>query len=177
MTGAMEIALRLATADDAEAIAGLVNRAYRPGAGLRGWTHEAELVAGERASAAMVRSLLRRGSALLVLCRGDSIVACVHVEAFPAERAAYIGMLAAEPAEQAGGLGKRMLACAERYAADELGARVFRMSVLVARVELLAFYVRRGYVRSGRLEGFPDDAGAGVPRVPGLQLETLVKQA
>ena len=64
----MEIALRLATSGDAEAIAGLVNRAYRPGAGLRGWTHEAELVAGERASAAMVRSLLRPGSALLVLC-------------------------------------------------------------------------------------------------------------
>ena len=111
----MEIALRLATGGDAEAIACLVNRAYRPGSGLRGWTHEAELVAGERASAAMVRSLLRRGSALLVLCRGDSIVACVHVEAFPAERAAYIGMLATEPAEQAGGLGKRMLACAERW--------------------------------------------------------------
>ena len=35
----MEIALRLATGDDAEAIAGLVNRAYRPGSGPRGWTH------------------------------------------------------------------------------------------------------------------------------------------
>ncbi|MDD3328412.1 MAG: GNAT family N-acetyltransferase [Zoogloea sp.] len=176
----MEIALRLATGDDAEAIAGLVNRAYRPGAGLRGWTHEAELVAGARASGEMVRALLRPGSAVLVLCRGVSIVACVHVEANPLESSAYIGMLAtepAEPAEQAGGLGKRMLACAERYAAEELGARVFRMSVLVARVELMAFYLRRGYVRSGRLEGFPDDAGAGVPRVPGLQLETLVKQA
>ena len=80
-------------------------------------------------------------------------------------------------AEQAGGLGKRMLASAERYAADELGARVFRMSVLVSRTELIAFYLRRGYLRSGRLEGFPDDAGAGVPRVPGLQLETLVKEA
>ncbi len=173
----MEIALRLATADDAEAIAGLVNRAYRPGAGLRGWTHEAELVAGARASAEMVRALLRPGSAVLVLCRGASIVACVHVEANPLDGSAYIGMLATEPAEQAGGLGKRMLASAERYAAEELGARAFRMSVLVARAELLAFYVRRGYVRSGRLEGFPDDAGAGVPRVPGLQLETLVKEA
>lgn len=171
----MEIALRLATADDTEAIAGLVNRAYRPGAGLRGWTHEAELVSGARASAEMVRVLLRPGSAVLLLCRGAEILACVHVEAIAAERAAYIGMLATEPTEQTGGLGKRMLACAERYAADELGARVFRMSVLVSRAELMAFYVRRGYVRSGRLEGFPEDAGAGVPRVPGLQLETLVK--
>lgn len=130
-----------------------------------------------RASGEMVRALLRPGSAVLVLCRGDGIVACVHVEAIHLERAAYIGMLATEPAEQAGGLGKRMLASAERYAADELGARVFRMSVLVSRTELIAFYLRRGYLRSGRLEGFPDDAGAGVPRVPGLQLETLVKEA
>jgi ribosomal protein S18 acetylase RimI-like enzyme len=173
----MEIAPRLASGEDAEAIAGLVNRAYRPGAGLRGWTHEAELVDGARASGEMVRALLRPGSAVLVLCRGARILACVHVEAVPLERAAYIGMLATEPAEQAGGLGKRMLACAERYAADALGARVFRMSVLVSRTELVAFYLRRGYLRSGRLEGFPDDAGAGVPRVPGLQLETLVKEA
>ena len=60
----MDIALRLATGDDAEAIAGLVNRAYRPGSGLRGWTHEAELVAGARASGEMVRALLRPGSAV-----------------------------------------------------------------------------------------------------------------
>ena len=64
----MEIALRLATSGDAEAIAGLVNRAYRLGAGLRGWTHEAELVDGARASGEMVRALLRPGSAVLVLC-------------------------------------------------------------------------------------------------------------
>ena len=84
-------------------------------------------------------------------------------------------MLAAEPARQAAGLGKRMLAAAEEYAAAEFGAQVFRMSVLVARRELIAFYLRRGYVRSGELEGFPEQAGAGLPRVAGLQLETLVK--
>ena len=171
--------MRVATAADAEEIAGLVNRAYRPAPGLEGWTHESALVAGPRTSAEMVRALQRRGSAVLVLCRAGRIVACVHVEAKPSEHgaAAYIGMLATEPVEQAIGLGKRMLACAEEYAVAEFGARVFRMSVLVSRPELLAFYLRRGYVRSGALEGFPDDAGAGAPRVAGLLLETLVKTA
>lgn len=174
----MGIELRIATVADAAEIAGLVNRAYRPGAGPRGWTHEAALVDGPRASEAMVRALFRPGSAVLVLCRGSAIVACVHVEALPADEGAvaYIGMLATEPACQAGGLGKRMLAAAERHAVAEFGATGFRMSVLVARSELVAFYLRRGYARSGVLEGFPEQAGAGLPRVAGLQLETLVKQ-
>ncbi|WP_374241200.1 GNAT family N-acetyltransferase [Zoogloea sp.] len=175
----MAIALRVAGLEDAAEIAGLVNRAYRPGAGLRGWTHEAALVDGPRASEEMVRALFRPGSTVLVLAEGPAILACAHVEAKLAEQGgeAYIGMLAAEPSRQGAGLGKRMLAAAEEHAVAGFGARAFRMSVLVARSELIAFYLRRGYVRSGALEGFPELAGAGSPRVAGLQLETLVKQA
>lgn len=33
---------------DAEAITGLVNRAYRPAPGAEGWTHESALVSGSR---------------------------------------------------------------------------------------------------------------------------------
>ena len=91
----MAIALRVAGLEDAAEIAGLVNRAYRPGAGLRGWTHEAALVDGPRASEEMVRALFRPGSTVLVLAEGPAILACAHVEAKLAEQGveAYIGML------------------------------------------------------------------------------------
>ncbi len=171
------VMMRVASEADAAEIAALVNRAYRPAAESGGWTHEAAWVAGARTSATMVERLFRPGSAVLVLCRGGAIVACVNVEAIPAPAgaAAYIGMLATEPAAQAAGLGKRMLACAEQYAVAEFGARAFRMTVLTSRPELIAFYERRGYVRSGVVEDFPVAAGYGLPRVDGLRLETLVK--
>ena len=169
----MEAIVRVASEADAAEIAALVNRAYRPAPEQGGWTHESGLVSGARTSEAMVRSLFGPDSDVLVLCRGSEIVACVHVQG--GESAAYIGMLATEPAAQAAGLGKRMLACAEQHAVAHHGATVFRMSVLSARTELLAFYERRGYERTGVREAFPLAAGAGQPCVAGLELDILVK--
>ena len=160
----MEAIVRVASEADAAGIAALVNRAYRPAPAQGGWTHESGLVSGARTSEAMVRSFFGPDSDVLVLCRGAEIVACVHVQG--GESAACIGMLATEPAAQAAGLGKRMLACA---------AMAFRMSVLSARTELLAFYERRGYARTGVREAFPLAAGAGQPCVAGLELDILVK--
>lgn len=52
---------RSARPDDAEAIARLVNQAFRPRTGIVGWTHEAHLVAGDRIDLAQVRQILARG--------------------------------------------------------------------------------------------------------------------
>jgi hypothetical protein len=51
------------------------------------------------------------------------------------------------------------------------------MHVLPARTELLAFYLRRGYRRSGVVFDYPLTADAGIPFDPELKLETLEKDA
>jgi membrane protease YdiL (CAAX protease family)/GNAT superfamily N-acetyltransferase len=167
--------IRPATAADAAAIAALVNRAYRPAGDSRGWTHEAHLVAGDRISDAGVRELLVAGSVVLVACEADAIVACVHVESRGA--AAYIGMLTTEPARQACGLGKRMLAEAERWAHKHFKSRTFNMSVLERRTDLLAYYERRGYRPTGESEAFHAQCGVGELREPGLRVLALAKRA
>ncbi|MEO8858706.1 MAG: hypothetical protein ABI343_17125 [Burkholderiaceae bacterium] len=91
----MEFTFRMASLEDAEAIASLVNRAYRPTSDLKRWTHEALLVAGERTTVEQVMSLNKTGAMLFVLCRETKIVACVSLEI--AEGDAYVGMLATEP--------------------------------------------------------------------------------
>ena len=101
----MAFELRVASANDADAIASLVNRAYRPSADAAGWTHESHLVAGDRITVAQVLSLFRPQSAILLLCEDSVIAACVHVEQ-DQSGAACIGMLATTPAMQARGLGK-----------------------------------------------------------------------
>lgn len=171
----LEPEFRVATAADAEAIACLVNRAYRPASAERGWTHEADLVAGERTSAMQVAGLLRPDSTVLLLLVGGKVAACVHVER--SADVCGIGMLATEPKWQNRGLGKRMLEHAERFAVEVCAARRLRMSVLSSRPELLAFYERRGYAGTGEQAAYPVGAGVGIPRSETLHVLSLEKMA
>ena len=164
-----------ATVADADAIACLVNKAYRPAGAERGWTHEADLVASDRTSAAQVAGLLRPGSSVLLLLIDGTIAACVHVEC--AEDACRIGMLATEPKWQNLGLGKRLLEQAERFAVDVWSARCLLMSVLSSRPELLAFYERRGYARTGERTAYPTEAGVGRPKREDIHVLHLEKPA
>jgi ribosomal protein S18 acetylase RimI-like enzyme len=175
MDAQMSFDLRIACAVDAAEIASLVNRAYRPSADDAGWTHEANLVAGERTSTEQVLPLFRHQSAILLLCLRQKITACVHVQG--GQSCANIGMLATDPKMQAQGLGKRMLQHAEIYATEHLGASMLKMSVLSSRPELLAFYQRRGYVLTGEVEEYPLLAGVGQPIVAGIHVLSLIKTA
>lgn len=155
-------------------IATLVNRAYRPSGPERGWTHEATLISGQRTTEEQVLSLDCSRSSILVLCLDTDIVACIHLKC--GEYTADIGMLATDPNHQMQGLGKQILNCAEQYALEHFGITSFKMSVLSSRSELIAFYERRGYTRTGEVTSYPDSAGIGEPIVDGLKVETLVKQ-
>lgn len=171
----MQATLRIASKLDASEIAALVNKAYRPLLHQRGWTHEADLVTGDRTSPEQVLSLFGPQSSILVLDQASMIVACVHVQGYASN--AYIGMLATEPDCQNRGLGKKMLACAEQYAVEQFKATTFKMSVLSSRAELISFYERRGYVRTGHIESYPVFSGVGQPLVDDLQVEILEKLA
>ncbi len=50
---------------DAEAVAKLVNRAYRPEAGSEGWTHESTLVSGDRIDQRKVATAIQSGTVLV----------------------------------------------------------------------------------------------------------------
>lgn len=166
--------LRHAREGDIEAIVRLVNAAYRPAPGAAGWTHEGHLVAGPRITAPMLRALIGDRSVVLLLTEDPRILACVHVTVVG--DAACLGMLATDPAAQAKGLGKLMLENAESQARSQFGIVRFRMAVISARPELLAFYERRGYVRTGESEPFHPEGDVSQPRVEGLELLWLEKR-
>lgn len=171
----MKREFRIASTADAQAVTALVNRAYRPPLHEQGWTHEADLVAGDRISASQVCELLRPQSAVLLLLLDQTLVSCTHVETN--QGSAHISMLAVDPTYQAQGIGKQILAHAERYAVEIFQANSYQMRVLDCRPELIAFYVRRGYKRTGRTEDFPVSAAVGQPKSYRLRFEQLVKSA
>jgi GNAT superfamily N-acetyltransferase len=63
--------------------------------------------------------------------------------------------LCVDPDLQTEGLGRALIADAEDMAADAFGARTMEMTVIDAREELIAYYERRGYARTGELRPFP----------------------
>ena len=68
------------------------------------------------------------------------------------------------------GVGRQLLAAAEAYARQR-GCTRIKISVLAARPELLAWYERHGYQRTGASEPFPATTEFGRPRQPLVLLE------
>ncbi|WP_062216130.1 GNAT family N-acetyltransferase [Streptomyces sp. NBRC 109706] len=181
MTATTELTFDEANEADIPALVALVESAYRGEASRAGWTTEADLLDGRRTDADAVRELVEdRESRLLTVRRAGELVACCHLRRPPADqgepRTAYFGMFAVRPGLQGEGLGRRVLAEAERRAAHDWGADRLRMTVISARESLIAWYERRGYTRTGETEPFPyGDERFGLPRRPDLRFAVLVK--
>lgn len=149
-----DVTIRRAAAADAPAIAARAQSAYRGEGAKRGWTTEAHTIPGERIDATGVTALLAQPDSVVLLAEQEgALVGCVHVAA--SGGAGHLGLLAVDPARQAGGLGRRLVAAAEALARDRLGAGEMRMQVVHSRVELIAWYERQGYVRTGETAPFP----------------------
>ncbi|HPH06685.1 MAG TPA: GNAT family N-acetyltransferase [Methylotenera sp.] len=171
----MKLQFKTASIEDAQAIALLVNRAYRPNGDVKGWTHESELISGERTNVEQVSSLFGDNSYILVAVENGNIVACVYLEIHGLS--AHIGMLATNPELQGLGCGKQMLFYAEEFASKNFSVTKYVMKVLLARKELLDFYTRRGYIATGSTFEYPVSAGVGSPKVTNLQVGILEKMA
>jgi ribosomal protein S18 acetylase RimI-like enzyme len=176
MTSAPPCTFRTARPADVPALVDLVESAYRGERSRAGWTHEADLLSGQRTDAQMVGAAVCDPAGVVLVAEvGGRIVACCQLER--REDYVYFGMFAVSPGRQGGGLGRAALAEGERFARDEWGAGELRMTVIVQREDLIAWYVRRGYVRTGELSPFPyGDERFGVPLRPALEFETLTKK-
>ncbi|AEY87815.1 MULTISPECIES: GNAT family N-acetyltransferase [Streptomyces] len=174
-TLATGLAFRDATDADVDALVALIESAYRGDSSRAGWTTEADLLEGQRTDPQGVLEVIKApGSRLLAVERDGRIVACCQLEHRGAH--AYFGMFAVSPAMQGAGLGKTVMAEAERLARETWGVTEMQMTVISQREDLIAWYERRGYRRTGRTQPFPyGDERFGVPRRADLRFEVLVK--
>lgn len=172
---AQALTYRSAVESDVPALVALVESAYRGDQSRAGWTTEADILDGQRTDADDVRRIVEHPDGmLLVVERSGELVACCHLE--HREDHVYFGMFAVRPGLQGGGLGKEVIAEAERLAREQWAAKEMRMTVIKVREELIAYYVRRGYERTGKMSPFPyGDERFGVPLRDDLAFELLVK--
>ncbi len=151
---------RVAVPDDVPAVRALVERAYRGPEAAIGWSSEASLLKGPRTSMAEIAGLFAAEGHRFVLAEsGDGLAGCVLIE--QRGDAGYFGMLSIDPRLQSKGLGKALLAEAERVARELWGVGAMTLVVINLRTPLIEWYGRRGYSLTGRTEPFPFDEASG----------------
>lgn len=168
--------IRLATAADIASLLDLVHSAYRGDSARAGWTHEADLLDGQRTDAQALGALLADDRQRILIAEKEArAIGCVQVSD-EGNGTAYLGMLSVDPRLQASGLGKRLIVAAEAAAREWFDAARMEMTVIEQRTELVAYYERRGYRRTGETRPFPlDDPRFGLPRQRDLRFVVLAK--
>lgn len=176
----MSVTFRPAVEADIPAAHALIESAYRGESAKAGWTHEADLLGGQRTDHAALADIINDAKQTLILAEdGEGLIGCVVVAdkgARAGERIAYLGMLTVKPTLQAGGLGRRLIETAEAHARG-FAAGVMEMTVISRRIELAEWYKRRGYADTARRKPFPlDDPRFGLPRTRDLEFIVLAKR-
>ncbi|MBE7171264.1 MAG: GNAT family N-acetyltransferase [Williamsia sp.] len=152
-----------ATEEDIPALLQLVNSAYRGDSSRAGWTTEADLLDGIRTNEASLREMIRKPYATILLCKdlAGTLAGCVYLEQMG--KSLYLGMLTVSPLLQAQGIGKQLLRAAEDTARSKQCTSI-QMTVISIRSELIAWYERHGYAKTGQTQPFPTDEKFGIPK-------------
>lgn len=174
MAGHPPLSFRAALPSDAGALDALVNSAYRGESSKQGWTTEADLLDGTRTNQADIEDMIAQEGSMILLCiESADIIGCAHLELHGTE--CLLGMLVVKPGLQSRGIGKQIMQAAEATSGKTWHARTITMAVISVRHELIAFYERRGYRRTGRKKPFVADDTHGFPKSQPIEFEVLEK--
>jgi len=149
--------LQRAAEEDYPEIIDLANLAYRGTGPSASWNAETGILDGQRLDESLLRDDVdnKPDGRLLILRDEDdrTLLGCVWLEP-TVDNVWYLGLLAVRPDQQKRHLGGTLLAAAEDFARNH-GAQRIKMSVLMVRDTLIAWYLRRGYALTGETRPFP----------------------
>lgn len=155
-----------ASIEDIPELVPLINSAYRGEASKKGWTTEADLLVGAmRTDIPMLTELMShpKAAVLKISNEENKIVGSVYLNI--KERGLYLGMLTVSPLLQAKGIGKKLMAASEAFAKENKCPCIF-MNVISVRYELITWYEKLGYYKTGETKPLPADNRFGVPTQP-----------
>lgn len=154
----VEVRFREALTGDVADVVALVESAYRGEDSRLGWTTEADLLEGQRTDAEGISAIVESLDAVLLLAVldggiGGGIVGCCELRRM--RDCAYFGTFAVNPRRQGGGVGRRLLTYADAEAVRRWGSTAVQLTVIAQRGDLIAWYERLGFVRTGERRPFP----------------------
>ncbi len=145
--------IAIATTQDIPALVQLINSAYRGEGSKQGWTTEADLIGGLRTDESHLTEIITASNTtfLKYLDESGNIIGCMRLQ--KQEDKLYLGMLTVSPILQGKGIGKHLLHAADEHARCENCQAIF-MTVFSARPELVAWYERHGYQKTGKTKPY-----------------------
>lgn len=157
--------ITVATEKDIPSLLKLINNAYRGDYSKKGWTTEADLLDGIRTDKEALEQMMHQQGAAFLKCHDEEneLIGCVYLQ--QQKNNLYLGMLTVAPDLQAKGIGKQLLAASKKYA-KEKQCEAIVMTVISVRHELIAWYERHGFYKTGETKPFPNDVRFGIPKQP-----------
>lgn len=162
----------------ADALALLVNDAYRGESGEGRWTTEAHLVSGPRITVDAIVDMIFSADITLFAILGErAALGCIAIT--PLDNGVLeLGCFAVTPTLHGRGTGKVLLKFAEDYcrrAGSSFSLACFQITVVRENAALIDFYRRRGYSVTQARKHYPVDQGVGTPLVADLDLVVMQK--
>ncbi|KAI0117502.1 acyl-CoA N-acyltransferase [Daldinia grandis] len=154
---------RVATPDDAAQIQQLVQSAFRAEDSRENWTGDMALASQFSIKVEEIMSnIAKPDSAYLITTdENGALKGSVGVS----KRGALIAriyMLAVDQHHHRGGIGRKVLAYAEDYCQRRWNVSKIGLNALSSRHELILWYIRCGYSKTGELTQFPREWFAGL---------------
>ncbi|KAB5546813.1 putative GNAT family acetyltransferase [Coniochaeta sp. 2T2.1] len=146
---------RAATAPEASRIHQLVESAFRAEDSRPQWTADMSLGRSFRLDIQHITTPIENpDGAVLVACDQDNnLIASVQVSK-RTEDLARIALLAVDENHQRSGIGHRLLDYAEEYCRNTWGVDRMGLNALSTREELILWYTRCGYQKTGEVTPF-----------------------
>lgn len=146
-------AITQATLIDVPELNILINSAYRGDSSRQGWTSEADIVGGARIDEEMLTAYMHDENIIILKYTDDDgcITGTVYLEVKHPKL--YVGMFSVLPLLQNKGVGRALIEQAEVYA-RKYNCDTLTMTVISTRLELIAWYQRRGYEPTGEVQPF-----------------------
>lgn len=171
----MQLQFRTATTEDALQVQTIIESAFRAQDTRPGWIDNLGLSTTFSISTEEIKTILTKPDSEMLLAfttdntktNQENLVGTIGVS----KRAGDIGrlfLLAVNPAHAGGGVGRQILDYGEDYCIRVWGVERLSLNALSDRVQLKAWYARRGYVETGETEPFPRERFAELELPDGL---------
>lgn len=150
----MNISIRNALEADISHIENLIENGYRRDVARKGWTHEVDLLSGDRLAKGEIAALLLNNNAqTLVACDENNQVQGVISVSRDGDWIEF-GKFAVNPELQGLGIGKKLINSVEEYVKNQWQEKILKLSVISTRIELIEFYKRLGFKETGQIIDF-----------------------
>lgn len=148
--------ISIATLNDAKVITKISNAAYKgTGQGWTDWTHLKDICQDvPRTNENEVKSLIEKYPSVFVIYTGDdgTVDGSLYLEDI-GEKRFHLWLMAVDPSKQNQGIGRKLLNGASEYGKRN-GYKFIEMLTSNSRVDVVAWYERCGFTKTGKVVEF-----------------------